>query len=78
MALDSLSVLYPDQAEEYAELFWNRSIYDADEYQKIMALHVLHAIGSKKLAHYLQLADNSSCEFLRQNAQDIRKKCNSE
>ena len=78
MALDSLSVLYPDKAEEYAELFWNRSIYDADEYQKIMALQVLYAIGSKKLAHYLQLADNSSYEFLRLNARDIRKKLNGE
>lgn len=76
MALASLSVVYPDKAEEYAELFWNRKIYDADEYQKIMALHVLYSIGSTKLEHYLQLADHSSYAYLRRNAQDIRRKIN--
>lgn len=73
MALESLATLYPDKAEEYAERFWNRNIYDQDEYQKIMALHVFCKIGSSKLDHYLDLADNSPYEYLRMNAQKIRE-----
>ena len=74
MAIESLAVLYPDKAEEYAEKFWNRNIYDQDEYQKIMALHIFYRIGSPKLDYYLDLADKSSYEYLRMNAQEIRQK----
>jgi len=74
MALESLAVLYPDKAEEYAERFWERNIYEHDEYQKIMALHILYKIGSSKLDYYLDLADNSSYEYLKMNAKEIRQK----
>ncbi len=74
MALESLAILYPDKAEEYAEMFWNRNVYDQDEYQKIMALHTLYKIGSPKLSYYLDLADNSPYEYLRMNAREIRNK----
>ena len=63
MALQTMADIYPDKAEEYAILFWNRGKYSngsyEDEYQKIMALHVLHKIGSKRLGEYLQKAKAS-------------------
>lgn len=74
MALMSLSYLYPERTEEYAEKFWNRNIYKEDEYQKIMVLHALANIGSDKLPYYLDLADASSLKYLKENAEEIRKR----
>ncbi len=70
-ALQSLAYIYPEQAEKYAIEFWNRNKYEDDEYQKIMVLHVLYQIHSPKLKSYLEIAEKSSYEHLRLNAQQI-------
>ena len=63
------------KAEEYAVKFWNRDKYPAgsyeDEYQKIMVLHVLNAVGSDLLAEYLNKAKSMPCKWLRENAEGI-------
>lgn len=74
MALMSLSYLYPERTEGYAEKFWSRNIYKEDEYQKIMVLHALYNIGSPKLSYYLDLADHSSLIYLKENAEAIRER----
>ena len=74
MALRSLASVYPEQAEEYAVKFWNRNIYEHDEYQKIMALHVLYQIRSAHLDEYLEIAERSDYEYLRKNAAEIRER----
>jgi len=53
--------------EKYAE-----GSYE-DEYQKIMALHVLHTIKSEKLEGYLDKSMMSSYVYLKQNAEEIRE-----
>ena len=76
MAVQTLADISPDKAEEYAVLLWNREKYAEgsyeDEYQKIMALHVLHRINSEKLNEYLDKAMQSSYVYLRDNAKGIR------
>lgn len=74
MALQSLAFLYPEKAEKYAVDFWERNKYENDEYQKIMALHVLYIINSPKLEFYLGLAGKSKYKWLKQNAKEIREK----
>lgn len=74
MALQSLAFIYPEQAEKYAIKFWNRNIYKYDEYQKIMVLHVLYQIKSSYLNDYLETAEKSDYEYLKMNAEEIRKK----
>ena len=74
LALEALADIYPEKAEAYAIDFWNRNKYENDEYQKIMALHVLYQIHSQKLCDYLEIAEHSEYEYLRMNAQEIRKK----
>lgn len=77
LALQSLAYVYPDKAEEYAIEFWWRDKYKDDayasEYQKIMALHVLHIIHSAELEKYLDLADKSEYYYLKENARNIRR-----
>ncbi len=77
LALQSLAYIYPDKAEEYAIDFWWRDKYKDDayasEYQKIVALHVLHIINSNELEKYLDLADKSEYYYLKENAREIRK-----
>lgn len=77
LALKSLAYIYPDKAEKYAVQFWHRDKYKDDayasEYQKIMALHVLHMIDSSVLEKYLNLADKSEYYYLKENAKEIRK-----
>ena len=77
MALQTMADISPDKAEEYAVLFWNRGKYEEgsyeDEYQKIMVLHVLYRIKSKKLEEYLDKAMLSSYIHLKNNAEEIRK-----
>ena len=53
MALQSLCVHFPERVEQYAIKFWNRKIYNEDEYQKIMALYALHEIKSPLLKEYI-------------------------
>ncbi|WP_028506352.1 hypothetical protein [Ruminococcus sp. FC2018] len=78
MALESLAVIEPAQAEKYAVLFWNREKYAEgsyeDEYQKIMALHVLYRVKSACLDKYLRLAEGSNYHYLKMNAAEIREK----
>ena len=75
MALQTMADIDPEKAEEYAILFWNRGKYPQgsyeDEYQKIMALHVLHIIGSKMLKEYLNKELLTSYEYLMENAERI-------
>ena len=76
MALQTLADVYPSRAEEYAELFWNRGLYEVgsygDEYQKIMALHVLDQIGSDKLGEYVDKALATSYVYLKRNAEALK------
>lgn len=72
LALQSLADIYPEEAEKYAIDFYNREKYENDEYQKIMALHVLSQIRSPQLSAYLNLAEQSNYKYLKQNAQEIR------
>ncbi|MBR7007509.1 MAG: hypothetical protein IKH90_02620 [Ruminococcus sp.] len=78
MALDSLAVIEPEHAEKYAILFWEREKYAEgsyeDEYQKIMALHVLYRVKSDCLDKYLRLAEGSNYHYLKMNAAEIREK----
>ena len=78
LALKALADLYPEKAEKYAIDFWNRKKYDCDEYQKIMVLHVLYQIHSPQLHFYLKAAEQSNYNYLKSNAQEIRKKIESE
>ena len=73
MALQSLADIDPKQAEKYAVRSWERNIYKHDEYQKIMALHVLYRIKSPLLEKYLREADISDYHYLRENAAQIRE-----
>lgn len=77
LALKSLAYIYPEQAEQYAITFWERKKFEAgtyeDEYQKIMVLQVLYQIHSSKLNDYLDFAEQSNYEYLKMNAQEIRK-----
>lgn len=72
LALMSLAHIYPDEAEKYAIDFWHRNKFENDEYQKIMVLHVLYKIRSSRLEHYLDLAEHSEYEWLKENAKEIR------
>ena len=74
MALRSMAKVCPEKAEEYAVKFFERDIYDADEYQKMMALEVLYETGSDRLMHYLGIAERSSYEHLKSSAAEIRRK----
>ncbi len=81
LALKSLAYIYPDKAEKYAIEFWHRDKYKNDyeiEYQKIMALHVLHIINSRELEKYLDLADKTEYCYLKENSEEIRKILNRE
>lgn len=66
MALQSLCEHYPEQVEKYAEKFWHRNIYEQDEYQKIMALYVLHRINSPLLPKYIGLAYATGYQYLQE------------
>ena len=78
MALESLAFIEPEQAEKYAILFWDRENYAEgsyeDEYQKIMALHVLYKVNAACLDKYLRLAEESNYHYLKMNAAEIREK----
>ncbi len=75
MALKTMVEIDPEKAEEYSIKFWNRGRYPAgsyeDEYQKIMVLHVLHALGSDMLVEYLKKAKAMPYKWLRENAEEI-------
>ena len=75
MSLQALAEIDPERAEEYAINFWNRGKYPEgsyeDEYQKIMALHVLYSIGSDKLAEYREKALVSPYKWLKANAEQM-------
>ena len=77
MALGALADIYPDKAEEYAEMFWNRGKYAEgtyeDEYQKIMVLTVLQRIGSSKLKEYIERAMKFDYKYLTEWAEEFRK-----
>lgn len=66
MALRSLCEHFPQQAEEYALKFWERNIYSADEYQKIMALYVLHKIKSPFLKEYIAKSYETEYVYLKE------------
>ena len=78
LALKSLAYIYPDKAEKYAIEFWWRDKYKdndyEEEYQKIMVLHVLHIIHSTELEKYLDLADKTGYDYLKENSKEIRRK----
>ncbi len=77
MALQTLAYIDPQQAEKYAEQFWNRGKYAEGtyeiEYQRIMALHVLYQIKSDSLEKYLEIAEKSDYQHLKSNAEEIRE-----
>ncbi|MCI9082106.1 MAG: hypothetical protein HFI70_07320 [Lachnospiraceae bacterium] len=66
MALQSLCEHFPEQAESYAVKFWNRNVYKEDEYQKIMALYVLHKINSPLLEEYAAKAYEMEYCYLKE------------
>lgn len=66
MALWSMCRHFPKKAEEYAVKFWERNIYSADEYQKIMALSVLHQIKSPLLQEYIVRASQTEYRYLKE------------
>lgn len=70
MALQSLCEHFPKQAEEYAVKFWNRNIYNEDEYQKIMALYALHRINSPLLKQYIAKAYETEYGYLKEWAEE--------
>ena len=78
MSLQTLADINPEKAEEYAIQFWNREKYPEgsyeDEYQKIMALHVLHKIESEKLDEYLEKAVLLPYKWLKANAEEFIEK----
>lgn len=80
MALQTIAELKPECAERYAFEFWDRGKYPAgsseDEYQKIMALHVLAKLNSPKLKAYLERAMKSDYKWLRKNAEELSAKYN--
>ena len=45
-----------------------------DEYQKIMALHVLAKLNSPRLEAYLERAKQSDYKWLRKNAEELSAK----
>lgn len=65
MALQSMCKHFPKQAEAYAIKFWNRNIYDQDEYQKIMALYALQKIRSPLLKEYIAKAHKTEYRYLK-------------
>ena len=68
MALWSMCQHFPKQAEEYAVKFWERNIYSADEYQKLMALDVLYQINSPLLQEYIARASQTEYNYLKKRA----------
>lgn len=70
MALQSLCEHFPEQAEKYAVKFWDRNIYDEDEYQKIMALYALHRIKSPLLKKYIAKAYETEYCYLKEWADE--------
>lgn len=76
MALQSLPEIYPEQVEKYAVHFWNRQKYDADEYQKMMALYALHRVKSPLLEHYLIEAEKTDYKYLINYTHEIRDTLN--
>ena len=80
MALQTMAELKPECAERYALEFWNHGKYPAgsseDEYQKIMALHVLAKLNSPKLKAYLERAMKLDYKWLRINAEELSAKYN--
>ena len=80
MALQTMAELKPEFAEHHAFEFWDRGKYLAgsseDEYQKIMALHVLAKLNSPRLEAYLERAKQSDYKWLRKNAEELSAKYN--
>ena len=80
MALQTMAELKPEFAEHYAFEFCDRGKYPAgsleDEYQKIMALHVLAKLNSPRLEAYLERAKQSDYKWLRKNAEELSAKYN--
>jgi len=66
MALKSLCEHFPERAEEYAVKFWNRNIYEEDEYQKIMALYALYKIKSPLLKKYIAESYGTGYRYLKE------------
>lgn len=65
MALQSMCEHFPERAEEYAVEFWDRNLYEQDEYQKIMALYALHRINSPLLESYIEKAYQTDYCYLK-------------
>ena len=72
-ALESLANIYPEKAEEYAVNFWERKKYKSDEYQKMMAIYVLHKINSPKLEYYLRKSEELNYTYLNNEVKRIRQ-----
>lgn len=82
LALQTLGVINPEKAEEYAIHFLNieepEEDYEYYECEIIMALEVLNQINSPKLNSYLKIAEQSGNAFLESYVQMIYKRgfCN--
>ncbi len=75
MALQSLAILYPKKAENYAIKHWEKAkeFDKIEEYHKMMALDVLYKIQSSKLKQYLALAQKSKYQYLKLYADKLIK-----
>ncbi|MCM1494846.1 MAG: hypothetical protein NC089_03505 [Bacteroides sp.] len=73
MALQSLCEHFPERVEEYAVKFWERNIYEEDEYQKIMALYALHKIQSPLLNEYIRKSHATDYDYLKGWAEEYAK-----
>lgn len=74
-ALLAMPALRPDQVEEFAELFWNKTCYPDEwqEYQRIAVLVSLDEVHSALLPRYLEQAKLDGRKYLMQHANRIEK-----
>lgn len=74
-ALLAMQFIYPDKAAHYAELFWNRDLYDPilQEYQRMAALTVLHKVHSPLYDVYLEKAKADGRKYLCKCVEEIEK-----
>lgn len=69
IALQALGRIDSPHTEHFCGQAWE----SGHEYQRIMALCVLHAIGSRQLDRYLALAREDDREYLRMNVDRIER-----
>jgi len=64
-ALMELTTINSAKVEQYASLFWNRTLFgNNNEYQRMAVLNALNRIESTQLPHYIQLAKEDGRDYL--------------